>query len=93
MSDQAQADPRLLPKGLKQRVAIASALAMKPRLIFLDEPAAGLNPKETIEVDHLVRKIADSGVTVVLVSPAMMVAVPLAALKSVPEVAESLLVA
>lgn len=40
---------------------------MKPRLIFLDEPAAGLNPKETIEVDHLVRKIADSGVTVVLV--------------------------
>ena len=35
--------------------------------IFLDEPAAGLNPKETIEVDHLVRKVADSGITVVLV--------------------------
>ena len=40
---------------------------MKPRLIFLDEPAAGLNPKETIEVDRLVRKVADSGITVVLV--------------------------
>ena len=36
-------------------------------MIFLDEPAAGLNPKETIEVDQLVRKVADSGITVVLV--------------------------
>jgi branched-chain amino acid transport system ATP-binding protein len=40
---------------------------MKPRVIFLDEPAAGLNPKETIEIDRLVRKLADSGITVVLV--------------------------
>ncbi len=53
--------------GTLKRLEIARALALKPRLIFLDEPAAGLNPKETIEVDHLVRKIADSGVTVVLV--------------------------
>ncbi|MFV5213179.1 ABC transporter ATP-binding protein [Azonexus caeni] len=53
--------------GALKRLEIARALAMKPRLIFLDEPAAGLNPKETIEVDALVRKIADSGVTVVLV--------------------------
>ena len=53
--------------GALKRLEIARALAMKPRLIFLDEPAAGLNPKETIEIDHLVRKIADSGVTVVLV--------------------------
>ena len=53
--------------GAMKSLEIARALAMKPRLIFLDEPAAGLNPKETIEVDHLVRKIADSGVTVVLV--------------------------
>ena len=53
--------------GALKRLEIARALAMKPRLIFLDEPAAGLNLKETIEVDHLVRKIADAGVTVVLV--------------------------
>ncbi len=53
--------------GTLKRLEIARALAMKPRLIFLDEPAAGLNPKETIEVDRLVRKVADAGITVVLV--------------------------
>jgi len=56
-----------LPYGALKRLEIARALAMQPRLIFLDEPAAGLNPKETIEIDQLVRKVADSGVTVVLV--------------------------
>jgi branched-chain amino acid transport system ATP-binding protein len=56
-----------MPYGALKRLEIARALAMKPRVIFLDEPAAGLNPKETIEVDHLVRKVADAGVTVVLV--------------------------
>jgi branched-chain amino acid transport system ATP-binding protein len=56
-----------LPYGALKRLEIARALAMKPRLIFLDEPAAGLNPKETIEIDRLIRKVADSGITVVLV--------------------------
>ena len=36
-------------------------------MLFLDEPAAGLNPKETAEIDELIRRIADGGVTVVLV--------------------------
>jgi branched-chain amino acid transport system ATP-binding protein len=53
--------------GALKRLEIARALAMKPRLLFLDEPAAGLNPKETIEVDALIRRVADTGVTVVLV--------------------------
>lgn len=56
-----------MPYGALKRLEIARALALKPRIIFLDEPAAGLNPKETIEVDALVRKVTDSGVTVVLV--------------------------
>ena len=62
---QARADS--MPYGALKRLEIARALALKPRILFLDEPAAGLNPKETIEVDALVRKVADSGVTVVLV--------------------------
>lgn len=53
--------------GALKRLEFARALAMKPRLLFLDEPAAGLNPKETLEVDALIRKVADTGVTVVLV--------------------------
>ncbi|WP_322997120.1 ABC transporter ATP-binding protein [Castellaniella sp.] len=56
-----------MPYGALKRLEIARAMAMKPRLLFLDEPAAGLNPKETQEVDALVRRIASTGVTVVLV--------------------------
>jgi len=62
-----QARANSMPYGALKRLEIARALALKPRILFLDEPAAGLNPKETIEVDELIRKIADSGVTVVLV--------------------------
>lgn len=56
-----------MPYGALKRLEIARALAAKPRVLFLDEPAAGLNPTETSEVDSLIRKVADSGVTVVLV--------------------------
>lgn len=56
-----------LSYGVLKRLEIARALAMKPKIIFLDEPAAGLNPKETIEVDQVIRKIVASGVTVVLI--------------------------
>jgi branched-chain amino acid transport system ATP-binding protein len=56
-----------MPYGALKRLEIARALAAKPRILFLDEPAAGFNPKETAEIDGLVRRIADSGVTVVLV--------------------------
>ncbi len=67
LKDYVQARADSMPYGALKRLEIARALAMKPRLIFLDEPAAGLNANETIEVDRLVRKVADSGVTVVLV--------------------------
>jgi branched-chain amino acid transport system ATP-binding protein len=67
LQDYVQARADAMPYGALKRLEIARALAMKPRLIFLDEPAAGLNTKETLDVDALVRKVADSGITVVLV--------------------------
>jgi branched-chain amino acid transport system ATP-binding protein len=56
-----------LPYGALKRLEIARALAAEPRLLLLDEPAAGLNAAETREVDELIRRIAARGITVVLV--------------------------
>jgi branched-chain amino acid transport system ATP-binding protein len=53
--------------GDLKRLEIARALAAAPRLLCLDEPAAGLNPRETQDLDQLIRRIADSGITVILV--------------------------
>jgi branched-chain amino acid transport system ATP-binding protein len=53
--------------GDLKRLEIARALAAEPRLLCLDEPAAGLNPRETRDLGELIRGIADSGVTVMLV--------------------------
>lgn len=56
-----------LSYGLLKRLEIARALAMKPSILFLDEPAAGLNPNETDEIAEVIRKVRESGVTIVLV--------------------------
>ncbi len=53
--------------GVLKRLEIARALACRPKLLLLDEPAAGLNGSETQEVSDLIKKIADSGITVLLV--------------------------
>jgi branched-chain amino acid transport system ATP-binding protein len=62
---QARADA--LPYGALKRLEIARALAAEPRLLLLDEPAAGLNPTEIAEFDGLIQRLAARGVTVVLV--------------------------
>jgi ABC-type branched-subunit amino acid transport system ATPase component len=56
-----------LPYGDQRRLEIARALATDPKLLLLDEPAAGMNPAESDDLMHLVRKIRDRGITVVLI--------------------------
>jgi ABC-type branched-subunit amino acid transport system ATPase component len=56
-----------LPYGNQRRLEIARALACQPKLLLLDEPAAGMNPRETAELMGLIRRIRDRGITVLLI--------------------------
>lgn len=57
-----------LPYGEQRRLEIVRALATNPKILFLDEPAAGMNPQETAELTALIRKIQkDFKITVVLI--------------------------
>lgn len=56
-----------LSYGACKRLEIARALAAEPRVLLLDEPAAGCNPVETEEIDELIRRVAAKGIAVVLV--------------------------
>jgi branched-chain amino acid transport system ATP-binding protein/branched-chain amino acid transport system permease protein len=59
--------PGTLPYGTQRRLELARAIASAPRLLLLDEPAAGLNGEERAQLVTIVRSIRDSGVTVVLI--------------------------
>ncbi|MCT7666849.1 ABC transporter ATP-binding protein [Shinella kummerowiae] len=56
-----------LSYGALKRLEIARALALKPRVLLLDEPAAGCNAVETEEIDHLIAQVAAEGVSILLV--------------------------
>jgi branched-chain amino acid transport system permease protein len=67
LSQFAGARPGALPYGIQRRLELARAMAAAPRLLLLDEPAAGLNGEEQRQLAGIVRSIRDSGVTVVLI--------------------------
>ena len=62
-----------LSYGHQRRLEIARALAMQPRLLLLDEPAAGMNPAEAQELMKLIHNIRDRGITVLLIEHHMQV--------------------
>ena len=57
--DEADSDAASLPYGAQRRLEIARAMCTKPKLLCLDEPAAGLNPNESAELNRLLRQIRD----------------------------------
>ncbi len=64
--------PYFLPKGLRQRVAIASILALKPRTIIVDEPTTGQDMLQSIEVMNFLRRLwRDEGHTIVIITHEM----------------------
>lgn len=67
LEKQAGSYARNLAYGLQRRLEIARALASDPKLLLLDEPAAGMNPREKVDLIGLIGRIRDRGVTVFLI--------------------------
>ena len=71
LADKADAYPNQLSGGQQQRVAIARALAMKPKVMLFDEPTSALDPEMVGEVLDVMRKLAEEGMTMVIVTHEM----------------------
>ncbi|SHJ41419.1 amino acid ABC transporter ATP-binding protein, PAAT family [Halodesulfovibrio aestuarii] len=71
LPDKAAAYPDQLSGGQKQRVAIARSLAMNPKVILFDEPTSALDPELVGEVLDVMKKLADEGMTMVVVTHEM----------------------
>lgn len=78
LKDSAGLTAGTLAYGDQRRLELARAMAMDPTLLLLDEPCAGLTHHETLELAALIRRLKDSGVTVVLVEHNMYVAMGVA---------------
>ena len=73
LADKAHQKAKNLPYGHQRRLEIARAMASEPTLLLLDEPAAGMNPSETVDLMRLIKKVRDRGITVVLIEHHMRV--------------------
>jgi polar amino acid transport system ATP-binding protein len=71
LADKAEAYPRQLSGGQQQRVAIARALCMRPKLMLFDEPTSALDPELVGEVLDVMRTLAQSGMTMIVVTHEM----------------------
>ena len=71
LADKADAYPEQLSGGQQQRVAIARALAMRPKVMLFDEPTSALDPEMVGEVLDVMRSLAESGMTMVVVTHEM----------------------
>ena len=71
LKDKANFYPDELSGGQKQRVAIIRTLIMEPNLIMFDEPTSALDPKMTKEVKSLIQEVAETGITMLIVSHEM----------------------
>lgn len=71
LSDKRDAFPVQLSGGQKQRIAIARALAMEPEVMLFDEPTSALDPEMVGEVLEVMRRLADDGMTMVVVTHEM----------------------
>nr|WP_283818592.1 amino acid ABC transporter ATP-binding protein [Jatrophihabitans telluris] len=71
LAEKATAYPAQLSGGQQQRVAIARALAMEPKLMLFDEPTSALDPELVGEVLDVMRKLADNGMTMIVVTHEM----------------------
>ena len=71
LSDKADSYPDMLSGGQKQRVAIARALAMNPEIMLFDEPTSALDPEMVGEVLSIMKELAASGMTMIVVTHEM----------------------
>jgi energy-coupling factor transport system ATP-binding protein len=71
LADRGQADPFALPKGGRQRVAVASVLALEPAILILDEPTTGLDHEQSRAVLELLRRLQDRGHTILMITHAL----------------------
>jgi len=79
-----------LPYGEQRKLEIARALATEPKLVLLDEPAAGMNPQETASLTQLIGKIREAGITVLLIEHDMKVVMGIADRVSVLDFGEKI---